>query len=79
MTVPSCEPESSARRAKLRGVGSAAKDGLGATLVEGAVEGAVDGELVATTEVGVVVCTVGACETEHAVNKRTATSLRKDF
>lgn len=60
-------------RAKLRGVGSVATDGLGATLVEGAV----DGEVVAATDVGVVVWPVGICETEHAVSSRTAARARK--
>jgi hypothetical protein len=73
VTVPSCDPASSATRVKLRGVGSAAVVTLGTTLCDRGVAG----ELVTTIEVGVVVWPAGTCETEHAVSKMTTTSARK--
>ena len=77
MTVPSCVPRSNPTRAKLRGVGSGAKDGLGATLVDGTV----DGGLVTAADdgvvVGVVVRPAGPCGTEQAMSSRTTTSARK--
>jgi hypothetical protein len=77
LTVPSCEPPSSASRAKLRGVGSAAKVGVG--LATTLAEGATEGELVAAAMVGVAVRAVGPCGTEHAESSRTKTSARKAF
>jgi len=47
--------------------------GLATTLAEGAA----DGELVAAAMVGVAVCAVDPCGTEHAVSNIMTTSARK--